>query len=396
MNRTREAVPTLRFPEYLDSGPWIPVPLHQVLEYERPDSCLVKDAHYRESGIPVLTANKSFLLGYTHEKDHVYQDLPVVIFDDFTTEKKYVDFPFKVKSSAIKLLKARGDNVLKFLYELMNTIRFEAAEHKRYYISAYQHLIVWLPAGIEEQQKIADCFFSVDALIDAESRKLAALQKHKRGLLQKLFPAGRKSGPEWRFPEFQKSGAWEWKKLDDIGKIVTGKTPPTSKAALWDGDIPFVTPTDMTGEKYQSNTQRQVTRTASMKILPEHTVLFTCIASIGKMALSTGPCVTNQQINAILPEEDWHPELVYYSLLSRVASIKAALSNTTLPIINKTDFSKIRIPVTQDRKEQEKIVGCLSEADALIAAQSRQLAHLQAHKKGLAQGLFPSRKEAEK
>ena len=98
----------------------------------------------------------------------------------------------------------------------MNTINFEAKEHKRYYISTYQKLFVYVPKDIKEQQKIADCFFSIDALIDAESRKLKALEKYKIGLMQKLFPAEGKTLPEWRFPEFQACGEWKLQKLGQV------------------------------------------------------------------------------------------------------------------------------------------------------------------------------------
>lgn len=247
----------------------------------------------------------------------------------------------------------------------------------------------------EEQQKIADCLSSIDELIDAESRKLKALEKYKKGLMQKLFPAEGKTLPEWRFPEFQGCGEWKYKEIGEIGEVITGKTPSTSDKALWDGDIQFVTPTDITENKYQHLTQRTVVKTPNMKVLPKHTIMFTCIASIGKMALSLYPCITNQQINSIIPKSCYNNEFIYYSLLQKTFLIKAGFSNSTLPIINKTDFSKIQVPVILDKKEQQKIVECLSEIDTMITEQSNKVKQLKAHKRGLMQGLFPSLEEAD-
>ncbi len=182
-----ESVPQLRFPEFVDYPEWKYRQLSDVLHYEQPVKYLVRNSQYESSGTPVLTANKSFILGYTCETDGVYHDLPVIIFDDFTTDSKYVDFPFKVKSSAIKILRARGSNHLRLVYDLMSRIRFDPAEHKRYYISQYQYLKIPL-SHISEQQKIAECLGSLDELISAQERKIEVLRKHKQGLMQQLFP----------------------------------------------------------------------------------------------------------------------------------------------------------------------------------------------------------------
>jgi type I restriction-modification system, S subunit, putative len=182
--KTMSKVPKLRFPEF--EGEWEEKELENILEYERPDNYIVSNTNYSKVGIPVLTANKSFILGYTEENEGIFKDVPVIIFDDFTTDKKYVDFPFKVKSSAIKILKTKKDS-LKFIYEAMSLIEFEATEHKRYYISAYQKIPLCIPS-IEEQQKIADCLSSLDELIEARREKIASLKAYKKGLLQQLFP----------------------------------------------------------------------------------------------------------------------------------------------------------------------------------------------------------------
>lgn len=117
-------------------GEWEVKKLGEILDYEQPINYLVKNTDYNENNdIPVLTANKGFILGYTNENEGVYKNVPVIIFDDFTTASKYVNFPFKVKSSAIKILKTKDDkSELRFVFEKMQLIQFPLGDHKRYYI----------------------------------------------------------------------------------------------------------------------------------------------------------------------------------------------------------------------------------------------------------------------
>jgi type I restriction enzyme S subunit len=185
-----KTTPELRFPEFQNDGEWIPRPLSDILNYEQPVPYIVEDDTYKKEGIPVLTANKGFILGYTDESFGIYNKLPVIIFDDFTTDKKYVDFPFKIKSSAIKLLTLKyekRDN-LRFIFECMNNIVFNEKEHKRYYISTYQHITILVPNSLQEQEKIAETLTKVDKLIAEYDKKIKALELHKKGLMQQLFP----------------------------------------------------------------------------------------------------------------------------------------------------------------------------------------------------------------
>ena len=185
-----KTLPELRFPEFQNDGEWVPRTLSDILNYEQPTQYIVEDDTYKKEGTPVLTANKGFILGYTDESFGIYSKTPVVIFDDFTTDKKYVDFSFKVKSSAIKLLtlKDKKRDNLRFIFECMNKIAFEEKEHKRYYISTYQHINIYVPSSLQEQNQIADTLLSVDEQIAEYDKKIKALELHKKGLMQQLFP----------------------------------------------------------------------------------------------------------------------------------------------------------------------------------------------------------------
>lgn len=121
------------------------VKLSDVLDYEQPSKYIVDNTDYNDNyDVPVLTAGKSFILGFTSEKNNIYEaskSNPVIIFDDFTTEFKYVDFPFKVKSSAMKILKPKNKDInLRYIFHCMNNIEFEVDTHKRYWISEYSNI----------------------------------------------------------------------------------------------------------------------------------------------------------------------------------------------------------------------------------------------------------------
>jgi len=167
---------------------WKPKKLAELLQYQRPDEFVVKSDNYFEKGeTAVLTANKSFILGYTNEKFGVYDNPPAIIFDDFTCDSKYVDFDFKVKSSAVKILTPRNvDASLRFIYEQMRLIRFRIGEHKRYYISEYQHIDLLIPE-FEEQIAIAEVLRDMDAEIAALEQRREKTHLLKQAMMQELL-----------------------------------------------------------------------------------------------------------------------------------------------------------------------------------------------------------------
>lgn len=160
----------------------------EVLDYEQPTPYIVESTDYNNNHeTPVLTAGKTFILGYTDEKAGIYDNTPVVIFDDFTTAIKYVDFPFKVKSSAMKILKNKPKKSnLKFVYGWMQTHPFAVGEHKRNYLSEYQYQDILLPT-LEEQNKIVQILEIWDEYLEKISKKIETKKDIKKGLIQKLI-----------------------------------------------------------------------------------------------------------------------------------------------------------------------------------------------------------------
>jgi restriction endonuclease S subunit len=163
--------------------------LGEILQYKQPTAYIVKNENYDEkSGIPVLTAGKTFILGYTAEEFGVFGETPVIIFDDFTTESRFVDFPFKVKSSALKILKSKDNQSnLYFIYNLMQIIPFKpGSEHKRFWISEYSKIQIPFPP-LPEQQLIADVLSQIDEVIEKEIQYKEKLERIKKGLMEDLL-----------------------------------------------------------------------------------------------------------------------------------------------------------------------------------------------------------------
>lgn len=164
------------------------IQIKDTLNYEQPTKYLVTNTDYSpDSSLnPVLTANKAFILGYTDELFGVYNKGNCIIFDDFTMDMKFVDFPFKVKSSAIKILTAKPNVNLKFIFEYLSFLNLSSNEHKRHYISEIEPMKIQLPNYIQ-QKHVADFLASIDDKIKTEFEIHTLLLKQKQYLLANLF-----------------------------------------------------------------------------------------------------------------------------------------------------------------------------------------------------------------
>ena len=135
---------------------WAVCRLEDILDYEQPQAYIVNSTDYSdEFETPVLTAGKSFIIGYTNETNGICDRLPVIIFDDFTTDSKLVDFPFKVKSSAMKILRTKGEININYIAYYMSITRLIGDTHKRYWISEYSKLLIPIPP-YQEQLRIVE------------------------------------------------------------------------------------------------------------------------------------------------------------------------------------------------------------------------------------------------
>ncbi|ANH82474.1 hypothetical protein A8C56_17205 [Niabella ginsenosidivorans] len=389
-------IPELRFPEFVNEGKWQEKILEDVLEYERPDNYIVSDTNYHSEGIPVLTANKSFILGYTNEDFDIYKNLPAIIFDDFTVDSKFVDFPFKVKSSAIKILRPKNKDDLRFIYELISQIKFNAKEHKRYYISEYQKLKLSFPS-ITEQQKIASCLSSLDEVIIAHSQKLELLKDHKKGLMQNLFPQGGEKAPKYRFKEFEKDGQWEETVLENISsKIMVGIASAATHAYRKSGIILFRNQNIKEGyldDKDIIFIDRDYEKEHKNKRLKAGDLLTARTGYPGTTCVVPEKHEGSQSFTTLITRpksEIINSTFLCYYINSETGQVFFNSTKIGGGQKNVNAGSLAKMPIVYPSiKEQQKIASCLSALDELITAQAEKIEQLKLHKKGLMQGLFP-------
>lgn len=170
---------------------WEKVKFEDVLKYEQPSKYIVKSTKYNNDyKTPVLTAGKGFILGYTNETDGIFKDTPVIIFDDFTTSSQYVNFHFKVKSSAMKILRPVDNVNLKFLFYKMQTIQHKSDTHKRYWISEYAKREIYIPNLLEQKaiaDKLDDSFAKIENAITNLINAKENLKLYKQSVLKSAF-----------------------------------------------------------------------------------------------------------------------------------------------------------------------------------------------------------------
>ena len=151
---------------------WSVCRLEDIIEYVQPTQYIVGSTNYcDEYNTPVLTAGKSFILGYTSETEGIYNMLPAIIFDDFTTDSRLVDFPFKVKSSAMKILQVNKEINIHYVAYFMAITRLVGDTHKRYWISEYSKIPIPLPP-FNEQKRIVQTIQGIEKQLQTITAEL--------------------------------------------------------------------------------------------------------------------------------------------------------------------------------------------------------------------------------
>jgi len=255
---------------------WKEVELGEILDYEQPTNYIVESIDYKDTyKTPVLTAGKSFILGYTDEKKGIYNKLPVIIFDDFTTENKFVTFPFKVKSSAMKLLTPKNKDVnLKFIFLLMRTIKFSSATHKRYYLSSYQKLKIPLPP-LPIQKQIVAILEKAEALKQRREKADKLTKEYLQSVFYEMFLKSKE-----KFEEVELSKV--------IKKVTDGKHGDCDN--LENSGYYFISAKDIFDGKVHYENSRQIKSEGYLEVnkrvnLEVGDVLVTNSGTIGKNAI---------------------------------------------------------------------------------------------------------------
>ena len=349
-------IPKLRFKGF--DNQYNKIKLCDVLFYEQPTKYIVKSDEYNDSfDTPVLTANKSFILGKTDEKTGIYSKGPVIIFDDFTTENKYVDFDFKVKSSAIKFLTTDSKNNLFYLYQLININPFTINGHNRHWIRFSSQEIKWI-CSLEEQEKISKFFSLLDQQILLLENKLQLIEQKFKYFLNGLFNLHNEKSI-LRFKTF--NNKWRLKKIEEITTFMKSGGTPKSRSDLFysNNGIPFLAIPDMKN-KYLLKTDKHITNLAVEKtstfIFEKDNLVYSIYATIGEISINKIDVALPQSILGIKADKTViKNEYLYYLLKSNKNKILRLKQTGSQPNLSLEIFKNISLYISLNLEEQSKI-----------------------------------------
>ncbi|HFI0227687.1 TPA: restriction endonuclease subunit S [Streptococcus suis] len=328
--------------------------LGEVLDYEQPTKYIVNSKDYNEEyPIPVLTAGQTFILGYTNETEGVYaasKEKPIIIFDDFTTASKWVDFEFKVKSSAMKILTIQNEQVskvlIRYVWHYLGTITYKPAQHGRQWIGTYSKIKIPIPPlKIQEEiVQILDKFTEYVTELTAElTAELTLRQKQYNYFRDYLLNFDSDSSGGANNKVYQV----EWKMLKDIAKLKNGK----DWKSLSVGDVPVYGSGGAMGEfvsEYAYN---------------KPTVLIPRKGSISNLFYLEKPFWNVDTIYYTeIDESQLVPRYLYYYLAT--IDLESMATNPTRPSLTQAILDKIPIPVPS-LPIQQRIVQVLDNFDAV-------------------------------
>lgn len=368
----------------INSDKWTEYELGELLSYEQPTPYIVESTDYDDKyDIPVLTAGKSFLLGYTNEEYGIYDRLPVIIFDDFTTASQYVNFKFKVKSSAMKILQPNTELVLpKFIYYRMQIIQFDHSTHKRYWIQQYSKIKVSVPPlDLQKQivKKIEEMLSQLDDGVETLNKTKEQLKVYCQAVLKEAFEG--KYTTDWRennthvipMKDFEKieikncvfkdiSGdeneiklnlptGWRKTRLGEVFDVQVGSTPSRKVSEYWNGEIAWVSSGEVHFEAI-NGTIEYITEdglnNSSTNVQPIGTVLLAMIGegkTRGQAAILNIPAAHNQNTAAILVSETpCIPKYIYYFLQLNYDNTRRVGSGNNQKALNKERVKAIHFP----------------------------------------------------
>ncbi len=402
-------MPRLRFPEFQDAGAWNRRVIGYFLDESRVPSNLNNPSkritvrlhlqgveHREHRGTESPEATNNFLRNsgqFIYGKQNIHKGAFGIIpthLDGFETSQDIPSFDFKENCNPSWFYYHLSREEVYSHFELKMT----GTGSKRLNEKTFLSLPIDAPK-YPEQQKIADCLASADALIAAQGRKVGALRAYKKGLTQQLFPQEGETQPRLRFPEFKGVGEWEQKTIGEIFKTSSGGTPERSKMEYWNGSVPWVTTSQIdfniisSANEFISNKGLD---NSSAKMFPKNTVLVALIGqgkTRGKVALLDFEAATNQNCAAILPSEVVIPSFTFQNLCGRYEEIRGQSNSAGQGSLSQGLIQALQFSYPAEKEEQQRIADCLTSLDNLIAAEVRKLDTLTTHKKGLMQRLFP-------
>lgn len=330
----------------------------QVVNYEQPSKYIVKNTDYSDDcETPVLTAGQTFVLGYTNETKGIYnasKESPVIIFDDFTGAFKWVDFPFKVKSSAMKILTADETKVtLRYIYHMMGKIAFTSDEHKRLWIGTYSTFKLPLPS-LPVQSEIVSILDNFTEL----TAELTARKKQYEYYRDSLLSTNRNNTPMCTLRSVVK-------------KSCSGATPAKGNPDYYaNGTIPWIRTQDVRFNEITSVdsyiTEKAVAETA-VKWIPENCVIVAISgATAGRCAVNKIKATTNQHcLNLEIDESKALYKYVYYCIYSKYEELLSRKQGARGDL-NSSLILSLEIPVPP-LDVQKRLVHVLDNFEAICS-----------------------------
>ena len=306
--------------------------INRLLSYEQPQKYIVETENYSETfTTPVLTAGKSFILGYTNETTGVYngKESPVIIFDDFTGDKKYVDFDFKVKSSAMKLLhKVNTNDNLKYLFYALQSIKYTPFSHKRIWISEYSNFLIEYRHP-QEQSAIVLVLDGINQAIDNKKQELTSLDELVKSRFIEMFGG------------IHDSKKYPYKAVKELTEVISGGTPSRDVSEYWEeGTIPWIKTTELHNNvitKAEEYITEKGLNNSSAKIVPVGTVLIAMYGqgkTRGMTAYSEIKACTNQACACILPSDKINQKFLWYFFILSYDNLRDLAKGGNQPNLN--------------------------------------------------------------
>ncbi|MEX2597726.1 MAG: restriction endonuclease subunit S [Salibacteraceae bacterium] len=422
-NKNNKAlVPELRFPEFQGAGEWkrsklssLAKPVKEKAAKLDPEDVLTLSG---EHGLVRQTEYFGKKIAGTDLKRYLRIEQDDFVYNDRTTNaakygslKRLTKYHRGAVSPIYKCFRFRKEENPMFwehyfdagahetqLGEFVN----EGARAGRFNISVdtFLSISVCYPTDTE-QQKIADCLGSLDDLIAAHSQKFDALQDHKKGLLQQLFPAEGKTIPALRFPGFADSKEWEPKKIEELASILMGnafKSADFSKRGIQLVRMGNLYQRDLDLERSPVFLPSHFEQTCSSYILKPKDLLMSMTGTVGKedygfvvqIPEECEQLLLNQRVIKITPKREVIKEFLLHLFQSTpfLFNLYSSAGGTKQANLSAVKLKQIEVTCPSP-PEQQKIADCLGNLDALVTAQTEQIAALQDYKKGLMQQLFP-------
>lgn len=407
--------------------------LEELLEYEQPTAYIVSSTDYSDNHkTPVLTAGKSFILGYTNETAGIFDRLPVIIFDDFTTAIQYVSFPFKVKSSAMKILHINKNLVHpKYIFYRMQVIQFDHSTHKRYWIQQYSKIKVKIPPLPEQERivaRIEELFSELDKAVETLNTTKQQLAVYRQAVLKEAFEG--KLSKQWRNTnnsspyndllsiyrkdqcfkdtsgdeneiELKLPSTWVKTRIGEVFTVEVGATPKRSVSEYWNGDINWVSSGEVQFNTI-SQTKEKITHkgltNSSSNLNPAGTVMLAMIGegkTRGQAAILNVEAAHNQNTAAILVSQTpCSSKYLYYFLLLNYENTRRIGSGNNQKALNKERVRAIRFPFTSFREQKiivEEIERRLSVCDQIEKTIEQSLQQAEALRQSILKQAFEGR-----